>query len=47
MAPPLRNMAIIVEIREGALDSIPVKSVVHLAMINTSMKPNIARSITS
>lgn len=47
MAPPFKNIAIIVEIKEGAFDSIPVKSVVHLAMISTSMNPNIDKSITN
>lgn len=32
---------------EGAFDSIPVKSLVHLAMINTSIHPNIANSMIS
>lgn len=41
MAPPLKNIAIIVEISEGALDSIPVKSVNHFEIINMSIKPNI------
>ena len=47
MAPPLKNIAIIVEIKEGAFDSIPLKSVVHLAIINASMNPNIDKSMMS
>lgn len=37
MAPPLRAMSIMLEMMEGAMCSLPVKSVVHLATIMMSI----------